>query len=95
MLSLLGVAVIVTGHFLLADRFGGPIGESTVPSGNQTTGSPPPVDPDKLRSPHDVAQAWVDLWNAGNHATMYDLLSATAKQRITLDDFVKRYQDID
>ncbi len=94
-MSVIGLAVIVGGLFLLADRFGGSFTGANTINGTPVSGSPNPVDPSRLRSPRDAAQAWTDLWNAGDYTNMYEILSTPAKQRITLDDFVKRYKGID
>lgn len=94
-MTVVGLVVVVGGLFLLADRFGGSFTGTNTVAGTPVAGSPQPIDVSKLRSPHDAAQAWVNLWNAGNYAGLYSLLSTPAKQRITQDDFVKRYQGID
>ncbi|HEU4792549.1 MAG TPA: penicillin-binding protein 2 [Nitrolancea sp.] len=94
-MSVIGLVVVVGGLFLLADRFGGSLTGTNTIAGTPAAGSPKPVDVSRLRSPRDAAQAWADLWTAGNYAGMYEILSTPAKQRITPDDFVKRYQGID
>ncbi|MCL5947506.1 MAG: penicillin-binding transpeptidase domain-containing protein, partial [Chloroflexi bacterium] len=41
-----------------------------------------------------VAQTYLDAWNAGSYATMYQLVTPEAQQSITQQRFIRRYQDI-
>ena len=54
--------------------------------------SPTEVPPEA--SAREVAKAYLDAWNGFDYNRMYDLLSGEAKQRISRDDFVARYEAI-
>jgi penicillin-binding protein 2 len=47
-----------------------------------------------LRTPNEVASAYVQLWTNSDFTGMYQLLSTTSQQTIKEDDFTKRYQEI-
>jgi len=47
-----------------------------------------------VNEPGAIAAAYLAAWNAGNYADMYALISADAKQKISQDDFVQRYNAI-
>ncbi len=47
-----------------------------------------------MNEPGAIAAAYLAAWNAGNYADMYALISADAKQKISQDDFVQRYNAI-
>lgn len=51
-----------------------------------------PTAPDMTAD--DVAAAWVERWNAGDFAGLYDLTSGTVQRTISRDDFIARYQGI-
>ena len=51
-----------------------------------------PAAPDMTAA--EVAAAWVERWNAGDYAGLYDLTSGTVQRSISRDDFVARYQGI-
>ncbi|MBX6341208.1 MAG: penicillin-binding protein 2 [Thermomicrobiaceae bacterium] len=94
LLSFVSLAVVVTGLFLVADRLGSRTAGSEGTPEAQLSASPTAVTPEALRSPREVAEAFTRLWSASQYDQMYDLISATAKQHISHDDFVKRYQGI-
>ncbi|MFO7272571.1 penicillin-binding protein 2 [Sphaerobacter thermophilus] len=93
-MSVLGLVVIVLGLFLLADRLGGRLlGNTALPDASPVA-SPSPGSVEALRTPRDVAAAFTRLWNAGDYAGMYELLSAPAKHTISREDFIARYEGI-
>ncbi len=60
----------------------------------EPTPSPTPVPPGLLTAPKRVAEIYVDAWSAGAYAQMYELITASAQEQITKDDFVARYEAI-
>lgn len=66
-----------------------PVQESDPPSVAEVSS---PTAPDMTAE--DVAAAWVERWNAGDFAGLYDLTSGTVQRSISRDDFVARYQGI-
>ena len=64
--------------------------------GKETT--PPPVSqtgtPKPSASAYEVAQAYLTSWSQFRFSDMYDLLSPPAKQTITRERFIARYQGI-
>lgn len=72
-----------------------PTGTATNTSAAITAASPTPVDTSTLRSPKDVADAYVKFWSSGSFSSMYQLLSTTSQQVISQKDFVDRYNGID
>ena len=70
-------------------------GNSGNNSGNNGAAATPTAPAAKdLRTPNEVASAYVQLWTNSDFTGMYQLLSTTSQQTIKEDDFVKRYQDI-
>ncbi|MEZ4568835.1 MAG: penicillin-binding protein 2 [Thermomicrobiales bacterium] len=53
-----------------------------------------PLPPGLLTAPKRVAEIYVDAWSAGAYAQMYELITASAKEQITKEDFVARYEAI-
>jgi penicillin-binding protein 2 len=64
------------------------------PAAGTPTASPTPVDIGEVETAKDVAEGYVKVWSAGNYEQLYDLLSSTAKSKISKEDFVARYQGI-
>jgi penicillin-binding protein 2 len=107
-MSLMGLMIIVLALFLVADHLGSggaPLfgGQASPIAGNSpgkepSTGgaaaTPTAIDASKLRSPEEVARAYVELWTNSDFTGMYQLLSTTSKQVIKESDFVTRYQEI-
>lgn len=92
-MSVLGLIVVVLGLFLVADRLGGQRpGNETLPGEDGAT--PSAVSTATLRTPRDVAGAYVRLWQAEDYEGMYELLSAPAKHTITVEEFAQRYRGI-
>ncbi|CAN5589263.1 N/A [soil metagenome] len=60
----------------------------------QPTPSPTPLPPGLLTAPKRVAEIYVDAWSAGAYAQMYEIITASAKEQITKDDFIARYEAI-
>ncbi len=52
----------------------------------------PSPTPTPLPRADSVAQAFLQAWSAGDYASMYNLMSAGARQRINFDLFQSRYQ---
>ncbi|HEU5424230.1 MAG TPA: penicillin-binding protein 2 [Nitrolancea sp.] len=83
------------------DRTPPPTAAATVPGASPAANlaaSPaasPTVNPATLKSPLDVAKAYVQLWNGGNFDGMYQLISTVAQSTISQKDFSGRYQGID
>ena len=69
-------------------------GSGTATSASKAAASPTSVDTAALRSPQEVADAYVKLWSSSNYSGMYQLLSTTSKQVIKESDFVGRYTGI-
>jgi penicillin-binding protein 2 len=65
-------------------------------AGNRPRTAVPTAPPTPKPSPNssDTAQKFIDLWRQQQYASMYDLLTTTAKQAITQDKFVARYNAI-
>ncbi len=109
-MSLMGLMIVILALFLVADHLGRGtnlgIGSSASPvasvggGSNSATGSSQPaatptvVNTATLKTPEDVASAYVKLWSAGSYSDMYQLLSTTSKQVINETDFVNRYEGI-
>lgn len=55
----------------------------------------PTVNPNTLRTPLEVAKAYVQLWNSGDYAQMYPLISTVAQSTISDQNFAGRYQGIE
>ena len=53
-----------------------------------------PASPAVERTAAEVANQWIDRWNAGDYSEMYDLTSGTVRRAISRDDFIARYQGI-
>lgn len=66
--------------------------EATAPAQDAELAVASPAAPDM--SEHEVAAAWVERWNAGDYAGLYELTSGTVQRAIPLADFVARYQGI-
>ena len=62
------------------------------PEGSPSVQASPTLPPEA--SARDVAKAYLDAWSGLDYNRMYDLLSGPARQRISRDDFVARYQAI-
>ncbi len=60
----------------------------------QTAATPTSVNTAALKTPEQVAAAYVKFWSASNYSDMYQLLSSTSKQVVNEKDFVDRYQGI-
>ena len=58
------------------------------------TPTPTPIPPGLLTAPKRVAEIYIDAWNAGAYAQMYELITASAKEQITKEDFIARYEGI-
>jgi len=109
-MSLMGLMIVVLALFLVADRLGkstnlpagsggggvgSPVAGKPSPTGvAQVAASPTALNADTLRTPAEVASAYVKLWSAGSYSDMYQLLSTTSKQVINQKDFVDRYTGI-
>ena len=66
-------------------------------AGSPVIGSPTAtvtVQVGQLRSAKDVAEAYVQVWSAGNYDQLYDLISSNAQTAISRTDFVTRYTNI-
>ncbi|MEZ4562187.1 MAG: penicillin-binding transpeptidase domain-containing protein [Thermomicrobiales bacterium] len=66
--------------------------EATAPAQDAELAVASPAAPDM--SEHEAAAAWVERWNAGDYAGLYELTSGTVQRAIPLADFVARYQGI-
>lgn len=56
--------------------------------------SPTPVDVGEVGTAKQAAEAFAEVWSAGNFDQLYDLISSAAQARISRADFVARYQGI-
>ncbi|MBI3942779.1 MAG: hypothetical protein HY326_07175, partial [Chloroflexi bacterium] len=64
----------------------------STPVTNTVTASQPTATPQSERA--GVALAYLQAWEAGKYGDMYELLSQSARDAITKDRFVTRYQNI-
>ena len=77
-----------------------PPAESAAPDeADATTASTEPTVPEPTPTPAgptntELATTWANAWQSGDFPAMYDLLSNTAKDTTSEDDFVSRYQAI-
>jgi len=67
---------------------------ATTTASAASASSPPKPTATPVNEPGAIAAAYLAAWNAGNYADMYALISADAKQKISQDDFVQRYNAI-
>jgi len=65
-----------------------PAAEPAPPTAPPATPTPPPLPPE------EVAAAYVERWNAGDYAGLYELLTAEAKASISRRRFVDRYEGV-
>src|SRR5579871_1484422 len=107
---MLRVALALAVLMLAAACDGGQKSTSGTPSPGQVAGAPAgagqqsrsPVTPPPRVTPtpkpsansSDTAQQFLNLWQQGQYSAMYDLLTSAAKQSISSDKFVARYQAI-
>lgn len=63
------------------------------PTAEPTT-TPTPVPPGLLSAPKRAAEVYVEAWSAGAYNQMYDLITASAQEQITREDFIARYEGI-
>lgn len=68
------------------------LAEPTAPADDAAPAVASPAAPDMSEA--EVAAAWVERWNAGDYAGLYQLTSGTVQRAVPLDAFVARYQGI-
>jgi penicillin-binding protein 2 len=56
--------------------------------------TPLPVDADDMETAQEIAEGWVQLWEAEDYRGMYELISQESRSIIDRDDFVDRYEGI-
>lgn len=67
----------------------------TEPTGSVTPApTSTPVDVGEIRSAKDVAEAFAEVWSAGEYSRLYDMLGQEARARITREAFIARYEGI-
>ena len=56
--------------------------------------TPLPPDADELETARDIAEGWVQLWEAEDYRGMYELISQESQSLISRDEFIDRYEGI-